>query len=190
MLPLRSVLGWCAEIKREYLDDLKHRASPTHHSNVKTSLDKVLAALRVDDLRDLQPIQVIRHRNQQREAGLANRTANLVVDRLRSMLNWAVGCGLIESHPLRNIRRLPCSAQHQRYRRRPLTDEEIDRFLAVGEEDDKEMAALFWEREGRQGERSTRRPFGERVPQAPMWLAFLETGARWERTDEHALDRS
>ncbi len=167
------------EIQREYLDDLKHRASETHHANVKSSLKRVLAALQVEDLRDLQPIQVIRYRNQQRDAGLANRSANMLVDRLRSMLNWAVGCGLIDSHPLRFIRRLPCSAQHQRYRRRSLTDEEIDRFLAAADEDDREVAASFWEREGRQGERSTRRPFGERVPQAPMWWAFLETGARW-----------
>lgn len=157
-----------AEIQREYLDDLKHRTSASHHRNVKSSLEKLLTALRVKDLRDLQPIQVIRYRNQQREAGLANRSANMLVDRLRSILNWAVGSGLIDSHPLRFIRKLPCSAQHQRYRRRSLSDEEIGRFLAAAAEDDNEMAVNFWERENRKGERSTRRPFGERVPQAPM----------------------
>lgn len=41
------------------------------------------------------------------------------------------------------------------------------------------MAVTFWEKEERVGERWSRRRLGERVPQAPMWLGFLETGARW-----------
>lgn len=141
-----------------------------------------MAALNVELLGDLQPIQVIRYRNQLREGGLANRTANMVVDRLRTMLDWALGCGLIESNPLRNIRKLPCTAQHQRYRRRALSDEEIDRFLAAAEADGRETARVFWEQEANEGEGWKRRRVGERVPQAPMWLGFLETGARWSET--------
>lgn len=166
-------------IQREYLDDLKYRASAAHYRNAKSSITKVLAALKVENLSDLQPILLIRYRNQLREGGLANRTANMVVDRLRTMFNWALGCGLIESNPLRNIRKLPCTAQHQRYRRRSLTDEEIDRFLAAAAADDRETARIFWEQESHEGERWKRRRVGERVPQAPMSLGFLETGARW-----------
>jgi integrase len=178
-------------IQREFLDDLKFRASASHHRNVKSSITKALAALNVELLGDLQPIHVIRYRNQLREGGLANRTANMVVDRLRTMLNWALGCGLIESNPLRNIRKLPCTAQHQRYRRRALTDEEIDRFLAAAEADDRETARVFWEQEANEGERWKRRRVGERVPQAPMWLGFLETGARWsEMTNTRWTDLS
>lgn len=166
-------------IQREYLDDLKCRVSPAHYANVKHRIEKTLAALQVVDLRDLQPIQVIKYRNQQREGGLANRTANMLVDSLRAMFTWALGCGLIEANPLRNIRKLPSSAEHQRYRRRALSDEEIDRFLSAAAEDDREMSATFWEKEAKAGERWKRRRLGQRVPQAPMWLGFLETGARW-----------
>ena len=159
----------------EYLNDLKCRVSARHHLNVKARLDRTVAALQLCELRALQPVQLLRYRNQQREAGASNRTANLVVDSFGAMFAWAVGCGLIQSNPLRNLRRLPDGAGHQRYRRRALTDAEIERFLAAAEQDDRN-AALWWRRGGGEG---NHRRHGQRVPQAPMWLAFLETGARW-----------
>lgn len=165
-----------ALIQKEYLEDLKCRVSPGHFRNVKTRLDRTLGALQVPDLKDLQPVQVIRYRNQRREAGASNRTANLVVDSLSAMFAWAVGCGLLVSNPLRNVRRLPDGAGNQRYRRRALSDDEIVRFLKAADEDDRETAKLWGERGG--GESNHRRG-AERVPQAPMWHAFLETGARW-----------
>jgi len=143
--------------------------------------DAALGLIRREFLGDLQPIHGIRYRNQLREGGLANRSANMVVDRLRTMLNRALCCGLIESNPLLDIRELPCTAQHQRHRRLPLTDEEIARFLAAAESDDRETARVFWEQEANEEERWKCRRVGERVPQAPMWLGFLETGARWSK---------
>lgn len=44
-----------------------------------------------------------------------------------------------------------------------------------------------WVAEANEGER---RRFGERVPQAPLWQGFLETGARWSEMttlDIHAF---
>ena len=163
-------------IQREYLDDLKCRVSPSHYKNVKSRLDRTVAALHLGDIRELQPVQVIRYRNQQREEGASNRTANLVVDSLCAMFAWALGCGLITTNPLRNVRRLPDGAGHQRYRRRALSDVEIARFLEAAEQDDRETAEGWWLNGG--GEADHRRR-GQRVPQAPLWFAFLETGARW-----------
>ena len=62
---------------------------------------------------------------------------------------------------------LRCTRDHQRYRRRALSEDEIARLLAASRADD--------------DENDIRASFGglERVPQTPMWLAFLETGARW-----------
>jgi integrase len=37
----------------------------------------------------------------------SNRTANLLVDSVGAMLAWAVGCGLISTNPVRQLRRLP-----------------------------------------------------------------------------------
>lgn len=163
-------------IVNEYLADLQCRVSSRHHLTVKARLDRTLKALQLNHLGDLQPVQVLRYRNQQREAGAANRTANLVVDSLVAMFSWAVGCGLIETNPLRNLRRLPDGAGHQRYRRRALTDAEIERFLAAAEQDDG-ATSTSWHDLG--GGESNHRRSGQRIPQAPMWLAFLETGARW-----------
>jgi integrase len=165
-----------ASIQREYLDDLKCRVSPCHYKNVKARLERVVPALQVDDLCQLQPLQVIRYRNQQREKGASNRTANLVVDSLGAMFGWAVGCGLIETNPLRNVRRLPDGAGHQRYRRRALSDAEIERFLYAAHQEDKANATTWSDQGG--GEGNHRRQ-STRVPQTTMWLAFLETGARW-----------
>lgn len=164
-----------AEIQREYLDDLKCRVSPRHYMQVKARIDRVLAALSLA-AGNLQPIMVIRFRNQQLEKGISNRTANLIVDSLGAMFGWAVGCGLIATNPLRNLRRLPDGAGHQRYRRRALTDDEIQRFLdaAKGEDDAK---ASTWANHG--GGAGNHRRRAVRIPQLPMWLAFLETGARW-----------
>ena len=172
-LPDRSEVGLLVQ---EYLDDLECRVSASHYKNVKSRLGRTVAALGLRDLSDLQPVQVIRHRNQRRADGASNRTANLVVDTLNGMLAWALGCGLIESNPLRNLRRLPDGAGYQRYRRRAMTDGEIDRFLQCAREDDERTAAT-WSRQG--GGAGNRRRLRLRVPQAPLWLAFLETGARW-----------
>lgn len=163
-------------IQREYLDDLKCRVSSGHYKNVKSRLDRTAAVLNLAELGNLQPVQVIRYRNQQREQGASNRTANLVVDSLCAMFAWALGCGLIETNPLRNIRRLPEGAEHQRCRRRAMSDGEIERFLKAAESDDRETSATWSEKGGGEGNHRRSR---QRVPQAPMWMAFLETGARW-----------
>jgi integrase len=83
------------------------------------------------------------------------------------MLNWAVDAGVIAQNPVGRLKRLPTTRDHQRYRRRALSEGEIARFLAASEADDAEnelRAAL----EGI-----------TRVPQTPLWLTLLETGARW-----------
>ena len=165
-----------ASIQREYLEDLKCRVSPSHYKNVKARLDRLATALHIGDLHQLQPLQLIRYRNLQREKGASNRTANLVVDSFGAMLAWAVGCGLIPTNPLRQLRRLPDGAGNQRYRRRALTDDEIRRFLEAATQDDAAKNANWSSKGGGEG---NHRRSGVRVPQAPMWLAFLETGARW-----------
>ncbi|MFO1077945.1 MAG: site-specific integrase [Planctomycetota bacterium] len=164
------------EIQREYLEDLKCRVSLSHYKNVKSRLARTFADLNMTRLDELQPLQLIRYRNQHRADGASNRTANLIVDNIGAMLAWALGCGLIETNPLRNVRRLPDGAGNQRYRRRALTDAEIDQFLKAAEDDDRDTAELWFVKGG--GESNHRRS-ETRVPQAPMWMAFLETGARW-----------
>ena len=164
------------EIQREYLLDLKSRTSPAHYKNVKQRLERTVSALGVAKEQDLQPLAVIRHRNQVRERGASNRTANLVVDSLRAMLAWAVVCGLRERNPLERIPRLPDGNGYRRYRRRALSEEEIEGFLQAARDDDLETQARWG---SRGGGKANHRRCGERVRQEPMWRAMLETGARW-----------
>ena len=163
-------------IQREYLDDLRHRTSPMHHMNVRGRLKRTLAALDAVYAHDIRPLAVIRYRNQMRERGASNRTANLVVDSLRAMLTWAVGCRLVDGNPLGAIPRLPDGSGYQRYRRRALTEKEVGAFLRAAEGDDRDTAAR-WRSDG--GGKGDHRRSATRVPQAPMWRAFVETGARW-----------
>jgi integrase len=83
------------------------------------------------------------------------------------MLNWAVETGLISESPLKRIKKLPEGKDHQRYKRRALGAEELGRFLAASEADDR-TAALMAESKGH-----------PRVPQTPLWILCLETGGRW-----------
>lgn len=94
------------------------------------------------------------------------------------MLRWAVESELISRNPIEHIRRLPETAEHQRYNRRAMSEEEIERFLAAAEADDRD-AALTWDagRVGKQG--FEKRKLKLRIPQAPLWRTLLQTAGRW-----------
>ena len=153
-----------SEVVAEYVSDLEPRVGPRHFKQVKSRLDGTVAALGEMRVRDLRPMHVVRIRNEAVTAGLSNRTANLVVTTLQSALRWAAENALIALNPIGHVRKLPESAEHRKVKRRPMTDEEIARFLAASEDDD-EQCELLWDY--------------VRVPQTPLWLAFLETGARY-----------
>ena len=156
-----------AEFLDQYLADLKPRVTPRHYHNVQGRLRHVVDLL--DGLRvaDLKPLHAVQIRNRAVAEGRSHRTANLLVDRLAAMLRWAEENELVGRNPLTKLRRLPETRDHQRYRRRALTEAEIECFLAAAEADDERNGLEA----GLQG--------WTRVPQTPMWVGFLETGARW-----------
>lgn len=91
------------------------------------------------------------------------------MDRLNAALRWAVECELIAANPLQHLRRLPEHAEHRRYRRRALAEDEIRKFIAASDRDDASWDEFLFDRRGS----------ATRIPQTPLWIAFLETGARW-----------
>ncbi|MEO0631025.1 MAG: site-specific integrase, partial [Planctomycetota bacterium] len=97
----------------------------------------------------------------------ANRTANLIGTTVAACLNWAVDAGLIASSPIGKLKKLPETRDHQRCRRRALSDTEIGRFLTASRLDDDVAAA---------NPAYTHSP---RIPQTPLWVALLDTGARY-----------
>ncbi|MBK8172766.1 MAG: hypothetical protein IPK60_20845 [Sandaracinaceae bacterium] len=104
-----------SELVPLYLDDLRHRVGESQIANVPGRIERVLRAIRAPRVRDIKPIDVIRFRNELLKEGASNRTANLYVDALKAMLNWAVRMQLIAENPLRNLSRLPTGAEHQRH---------------------------------------------------------------------------
>jgi integrase len=150
--PLRDVLD-------AYTADLATRATPTHCANVRARLRWLIDDLGVAHVHDIKPHTLLLHRAERLRSGSSVRTANLVTDRLRAMLTWAVRVGLISTNPLASLPRLPENDATKRYRRRALSDAEIEALLDAARDDDLR----------------TRR----RVPQLPLWRSLLETGARY-----------
>lgn len=153
-----------AEVAKLYLDDLRPRVCRRHEQNVASRLTRILTALDGMRVRDLRPMHLIGIRNEAKAAGSSHRTANLVVTTVQAMIRWAIENELVAHDPVAHVKGLPNTREHHAYRRRALTDAEIERFLAAAESEDDELAVLS--------------PT-TRVPQAPLWLAFLETGARY-----------
>jgi hypothetical protein len=78
-----------------------------HHRNVEIRLAHTLAALGERRVGDLKVHDLVRLRSEATQAGKSNRTANLIVETMRAMLNWAVETGLISESPLKRIKKLP-----------------------------------------------------------------------------------
>lgn len=155
------------ELVDAYLADLATRCCPHHVLNTRIGLADVLAAVPVERVGDLRPIQMIEYRAKRLAEGASARTANLACDRLRACLNWAVQLDLIARNPIQKLPRLKETEATARYRRRALSEVEITAFLAAAAEDDRAIA----------GDGSLRGV--PRVPQHAFWRALLETGARY-----------
>ena len=155
------------EVAEQYLEDLTARVSSGHEKNIRLRLARTLLELDGLRIRDLRPMHLIRLRNEALAAGRSNRTANLIVETVKSMLKWAVENGLIAVSPIQNVKKLPEGKGHQVYNRRAMTDEEVERFLEAARADDRRAALLA---------ESKRQP---RIPQEPFWTAVLDTGARY-----------
>lgn len=153
-----------AEVAQLYLEDLRPRVSPRHMQNVGPRLERVLVALDGMHVRDLRPMHLIRIRNEAKAAGASNRTANLTVTTVQAMLRWAVENEVVAHDPVAHVKGLPNTRDHHAYRRRAMTDVEIENFLATSRREDEELAVLAAD---------------VRVPQTPLWLFLLETGSRW-----------
>lgn len=152
------------EVRDLYVADLRHRVSERHVLNVVGKLARCLESLGAVRVRDVTPHAVMAFRSGLVDSGLSHRTANAHAATLKAMLGWAVEAGLIAANPIERLKALPEGPKHTRRNRRALTEDEITRFLAAAEDDDRRCTALS----------ST-----PRVPQAPLWRAFLETGCRY-----------
>ena len=155
------------ELVDAYLGDLATRACPRHVLNTRLGLRDLLARIPAIRVCDLRPVMLVEYRAKLLAKGLSVRTANLAADRLRAALNWAVQLELLARNPIERLPRLRETEATQRHRRRAMSEQEIGAFLAAAQADDQAIA----------GEGSLRGV--PRVPQHPLWRAFLECGCRY-----------
>jgi len=172
-----------AELITLYLADLEGRCTPAHLRHTRRRLTLMLEAVGVSRAQDLKPIAVLQRRAALVRDGSSHRTANFEVSTFSTLLTWGVRAGLIGRNPLLGLKRLPETQAHQRCVRRAMTDDEIARFLAAAEEDDRRRAEHPLPRRamvrGVRGRLYSLVNHGVRVPQAPLFQAYLETGARY-----------
>jgi integrase len=181
------------ELRDQYLSDLEARVGSKQLRSRTDSLTRVLAAVAATRVRDLRVADLMAFQRERLAQGVAHRTVNIDTGALSAMLNWGVSAQLIAENPLRTLKPLPTSERHQRRVRRALTEDEVERLLGAAHADDAECAARVAatrtiEVHGRGAEYAQRTRSG-RVPQAPLWRALLQTGARWgELTSATWLD--
>lgn len=131
----------------------------------KDSIARMLGRVTATRVRDVRVIDLLRYRAERLGEGVSNNTANDGPATLRAMLNFGVNSQLIAENPLRGLKPLPIGEKHRRHIRRALSDDEIAKFLAAADDDDRRCAE--------------RAPRTTRVPQRVLWQTLLETGARW-----------
>ena len=168
------------EIRDAFLSDLQTRSSVRYHAYAGQRINDVLREINARRVSDLRPYELLQVRSRMLASGLSPTTANHKIDTLRGMLTWAAKAGLIAENPIRHLPRLPQPESERVHRRRAMTEEEIAAFLSAARKDDRRCAEhLLPHDEPTKGVQSSLRRRGLRVPQAPMWRAFLETGCRW-----------
>jgi integrase len=150
------------ELKALYIADLGVTAVPRHVRQVAAYLDGIFEATGAVRVGDLVPHRLMKHRADLLTAGRAVRTVNVRIACLRAMMRWCVQAGFLGQDPIARLKQLPERESTQRRRRRAMSEEEIDRFLAAVRADDRACAA-----------------HSPRVPQEPLFAAFLLTGARY-----------
>ncbi|MBK7644380.1 MAG: site-specific integrase [Planctomycetes bacterium] len=171
------------EVKQLYFEDLASRTSLTHQRNARMRIERVLAGVPATRVRDLRVHHVLAHMQSRLGPRTGVRTVNHEALHLKSMLNWAASAGLITQNPLARLKLLPVREDQLRRNRRALSDAEIERFLTAARDDDQvqdaRCGALRTITTGSKGSPWEARDRRTRVPQYALWLAFIETGARF-----------
>ncbi len=171
------------EVIDEFLAELTASRSPRYVRRVRDILVRVQASLRFRTLRDLRPQALLQYRRMRLGEKRSNRTCNMEVRVIGTMLNWAVRTGLLAFNPIAGIRSLPAGRAYEKRPRRAMSEEEVERFVTAAFQIDQEaasrvMAAKTIEN-GTKGSGYAARERVRPVPQAPLWLSLLETGARF-----------
>ena len=170
-----------SDVIEEFMEDLRARRTRSYADRAEGILERVTTRMRVQTLRDFQPQPFLLYRRQRLREGRANRTVNMELNTVRTMLNWAVRTGYIAFNPLQAVEKLPAGKAYEKRPRRAMTDEEIERFLEASAQMDAERTdrALAVKSIAVRGPGFAAVERTPRIPQTPLWQTLLETGARF-----------
>lgn len=104
--------------------------APRHVSQKQTHLDRFVESVRITRLSELTADSLERHLATLRKDGLSARTLNFARQIAVAFSSWCVRTGRAASNPLRVVPKQD-ELRDRRRVRRPLTDEELSRLLAV-----------------------------------------------------------
>ncbi len=171
-----------SEVVDAYIPDLATRSTLAHTRMAAATLKRVLTGLGVQRVRDVERHLVIAWRVKRLAAKDTPMMVNAHIKVLQAMLRWAADNGMIKENPIAGLKPLPIPKDLVRLKRRALSEDEIARLYAAAEEDDRAIEAYYRAEKtiagGTKGETWNRLPRVQRVPQALLWRAFIETGAR------------
>lgn len=94
---------------------------------IESELRRAFKAMKVWCVRDITPEAVEQYLNQRAGSGLAPRTVNKTLEKLKSIFNWCVDMGDLAANPLARLK--PRPQYEKKRKRRILTEEEIHRLL-------------------------------------------------------------
>ncbi len=117
-----------------YVAHCKHVGHAPHHVNQKEShLHRLATDAGLGRLADLTADALERHLSSIRRTGRSARTVNFARQIAVAFMSWCVDTQRTESNPLTVVPKLDDS-RDRRHERRPLTDDELARLLAVAAE--------------------------------------------------------
>ncbi len=141
-----------AEHIAAYITHCRHAGQAPHHVGQKaTQLEAMIAGGRVSRLSDLTADALELHLSAIKDRGLSARSVNFARQIAVAFYAWCVKTGRAESNPLRVVPKQDETRDRRRVRR-PLTDDELTRLLAVARDHGREAwylaAALAGLRKG------------------------------------------
>jgi len=131
-----------SQIVEEYLRAASSHATDRTLAEKKRHLERLIEEAKIVRLGDLTAEALRTHMRRRVEAGASHADANHTRKEAVAMMNWLKKAQRIAHNPLAVVAKLDTeSDRHKRYRRRPLSDEEVAALLAVAREADERLNA-------------------------------------------------
>lgn len=122
------------EHAEEYIRHCRHAGQAAHHvAQKETQLRAMIAGSKATRLADLTADTLELHLRAMKDRGLSARSVNFARQIAVAFYGWCVRTGRAESNPLRVVPKQDESRDRRRVRR-PLTDDELSRLVAVARE--------------------------------------------------------